>query len=736
VEVLESRVALTADVAVAVVDGDLTIQGGPEDNGVFIRQIALAEQTTPWPGARYEIFGSKTGGGRTVNYNTINGQSSVIVEGVINGVQIDLGDGDDVLAASRPQPNGGRPNANLPGLVTIDMGAGRDTAHLFIENHRRVEVDLGTGRDIISMRGCRLNVLNLVTEPASTSNLPGSELVFLSNMLAGGDVSVRGGGGSQEFRLSGVNTWYRGYLFISGGDGADLIELRQGVDTFAQNARLSGGSGDDVLRIEGNGRRSTGFINITGDAGDDLIEIFTLTNSLPPLSLRGVAVSGGSGIDTLRVDAPLSMNHIRVVNIDMLENRAAVDVTAAVVDGVLTIQGGPESNGVFIRQLPPALQMTTWPGARYEISGRRTARGITTVYNTISGQPSVVVEGVINGVEIDLGDGSDFLVASRPSPNGGRPNANLPGLVTINMGAGRDRLYLYIENHRRVDINLGTETDVLHMAGARLNSLNLVTEPAGPPSTKDPEFITLQNIVADGPVSLVGGGGTQKFAIKSVNPYRSDYRDEILVAGRNGDDQVIVSGLLDGFGRRLRLNGGGGDDCLFLFANGQISAELVVIDGGPGDDSIRISPSPQSSLSVDGEIRVFAGTGDDTFNMGGGFSSVIARQFNVQMGAGNDRTGLFFATIVGFFSADMGDGADELSITNLTIPSLNAASGDGDDTVLINKNTFLDVAVFDGGAGVADEWRVSTGVEPDEWSILGLTRINFETVFDNQQTTS
>jgi hypothetical protein len=80
----------------------------------------------------------------------------VIVDGVINGVQIDLGDGNDELAASRPQPNGGRPNANLLGLVTINMGAGRDRADLFIENHRQIDLDLGTGADRLTMGGCRL----------------------------------------------------------------------------------------------------------------------------------------------------------------------------------------------------------------------------------------------------------------------------------------------------------------------------------------------------------------------------------------------------------------------------------------------------------------------------------------------------------------------------------------------------------------------------------------------------
>src|SRR5688572_7681111 len=135
-ESLENRSLLAGNVLASVdASGLLTVTGDDEGNRINIRQLPASGSTTPWPGARYSIERGWTPRGQLPT--TINGQSAVIVEGV-KSVNIALHDGNDLMRVSSPN----RPGSitSLPGAVNIDLGRGRDGAHLNIENHQQVNV--------------------------------------------------------------------------------------------------------------------------------------------------------------------------------------------------------------------------------------------------------------------------------------------------------------------------------------------------------------------------------------------------------------------------------------------------------------------------------------------------------------------------------------------------------------------------------------------------------------------
>jgi hypothetical protein len=260
----------------------------------------------------------------------------------------------------------------------------------------------------------------------------------------------------------------------------------------------------------------------------------------------------------------------------------------------------------------------------------------------------------------------------------------------------------------------------------------VLTEPPEFLNRQDSDEVFLTNLVSGGPVSVLGGDGIQEYYVQGVN---SHYR-ELILTGGIGQDLIQIQNEVDGFARTLRLNGGANDDVLRIRANGPINASLVVFDGSSGNDTIEIRTvsSLLPPLSISGVVRVFGGSGNDVLRI---FESSAIEELDARMGNGNDSIRLGPGSGSTGINVDMGSGQDSLIVgSSFRHANLNVDFGTGDDTFVILQNSIIDRAVFDGGTGDGDEWRVSTGVEPDEWSIPDLTRINFETVFDNQQPSS
>lgn len=116
----------------------------------------------------------------------------MIVEGVKSGVNIALNDGNDRLKVVNPRPTDGTPfgpQVNLPGAVNIDQGAfGGDTT-LYVVNHQRMNVELGSDGSRLAIHGSEIFDLRVHGSGRA-------DRIELNNLRSRGNVWVYAGGAS------------------------------------------------------------------------------------------------------------------------------------------------------------------------------------------------------------------------------------------------------------------------------------------------------------------------------------------------------------------------------------------------------------------------------------------------------------------------------------------------------------------------------------------------------------
>jgi hypothetical protein len=292
VECLEVRTLLAGNIAVSVVDGVLTIRGDDQANYVSIRQIPQTF-TGAWPGASYEILTDASvlqaifKDSPAASPTAINGsrmQTTIQVSGVDRGVNINLHGADDGLFIGSGVSS--NPTVNLPGTVFIDAGAGDDDLRLYATNRTDTTISGGYGDDAILLGGGPFFQLAVQTNYAGVNNpngtggsiglvaltvngpmelrgSPGEEVVTI---LAGSVFNSRltmdfgGGTGSNFLRTFSVGQSgsrdlplieFRGPIFVTGGNRADLIELNSAFVFDSVTASL--GARDDQIRVNAAG---------------------------------------------------------------------------------------------------------------------------------------------------------------------------------------------------------------------------------------------------------------------------------------------------------------------------------------------------------------------------------------------------------------------------------------------------------------------------------------------------
>ena len=284
-ENLEARALLAGNVMVSVENNVLLVTGDNAANRIDIRQLPASGAATPWPGARYEIVGYvPTKGPPTL----VNGQRSVIVEGVKDGAKINMQGGNDSIWISRPRS--GDSLAAIPGKVDIDMGEGDDRATLYLINYQQVNVNLGKGADSTYIPG-KFFALNVVGDPTwQAGDPPGGDHIRLA-FSAAGPVSIDAGYGDNTIDGSLKTTTKYGTVDIKTGNGADKVSINTPTSVLAALMRIDTGHGSDSISLGEIKSRSNIGINTGG--GDDF------------LFFRDIEVSGylslwmGDGDDTL-----------------------------------------------------------------------------------------------------------------------------------------------------------------------------------------------------------------------------------------------------------------------------------------------------------------------------------------------------------------------------------------------------------------------------------------------------
>lgn len=238
---------------------------------------------------------------------------------------------------------------------------------------------------------------------------------------------------SRDFYFVG-NTNIRTFDSLAGGLGNDTISFEQ--SSLGVDVRLSSG----VLARAAAGMTMSGFENIIGSNLPDILSGDTNNNIFMPLQTTlggGERISGGGGMDTLRVDYSTNAL-VNLAGISMSPNQCSCDEPIAL--GPNWDVGG---NSVLLLYSPAMSRFEITGGATNDrLYGELTAAGgaPATNYNDrfLGMGGNDYIEGRVGDDYIDGGEGNDTLEAG----NGSDTVLGGPGndLITFDYGSsyGRD----------------------------------------------------------------------------------------------------------------------------------------------------------------------------------------------------------------------------------------------------------------------------------------------------------
>ena len=278
-EMLEARMALAGDVAVALEGELLTLRGDQLDNQVVLTRT---------------LAGNVVVAGQ--NGTLINGLPSVtLIRPTLNAVDIRTEGGNDVVTLRNMQ-------------IANDLN-----------------VDLGSGNDRLN---ASLAAPNLVGGNASILGDLGADTIALAGVTVREDLVVDGGLGALNATLSDVSVDKT--LSVIGGDANDIVTL----------ARLTAGSDLLIETKEGTDRvtltdvSANGLFVDTGENGVLGIEQVTLTRVR---TVEDLGIFTGKGNDTVNLTDVTSGKSL-IVSTDDGNDRIVATRVAAAVDAVF--EGG------------------------------------------------------------------------------------------------------------------------------------------------------------------------------------------------------------------------------------------------------------------------------------------------------------------------------------------------------------------------------------------------------------
>ena len=180
---------------------------------------------------------------------------------------------------------------------------------------------------------------------------------------------------------------------------------------------------------------------------------------------------------------------------------------------------------------------------------------------------------------------------------------------------------------------------------------------------------------------------------------------QLTATGLTGTTIDGVTSVNFGVVNTLTVNGGAGDDKIFLNATAAPIANNVTIDGGAGNDTISITGRFGANLVLTG------GAGLDTISVS---KSTVAVDLNLDAGDGNDRVTVSDSTVGRDAVIQSGMGNDSVTVSGTTVNrnlSLNDTGGNNTFRIT-NSSSRGDILV--GGAlgslGAGNDSLVMNGV--------------------------
>ncbi|MCA9262872.1 MAG: hypothetical protein KDA60_03445 [Planctomycetales bacterium] len=220
IESLENRRMMAGDVSVDVTGGgDLRIDGDNASNEIVIRGTDVQ--------GRFEIRGKQG--------TLVNGQQSIVVDGVTDDVRINLRNGDNRL----------------------EIEAGPQESDVTINDD--LQIRTGNGSDVILLDEVR------VLGTASINTGGGDDGFLGSEIRINGDFRWNSGSGDDVLLMDRMTI--RGRMRANMGSGDDVAFLYD--SEFFDGVQLSLGSGDDILGVAVSHARADVAVN--GGGGTDII---------------------------------------------------------------------------------------------------------------------------------------------------------------------------------------------------------------------------------------------------------------------------------------------------------------------------------------------------------------------------------------------------------------------------------------------------------------------------------
>ncbi len=578
------------------------------------------------------------------------------------------GDGDDVLV-------GGIANGSAAGLTavytndggndTFDGGDGTDLAYAYYTDRAGgVSFDLG--------------------------NLAGDSAITIDGIASGSLTSIervvfRGGLGNDVVRGGGTLDT------LVGNAGDDVLDGWYGNDT------LSGGLGNDTL-IGGEGLDTATYVNATAAVNVDL-------------RIQGVAQdTGGEGVDTL-------------IGIEYLTGSGFGD----------TLRGNDDFNLIIDNTVATATAALSQTDSLFGYGGNDSIL-VTRANATTTGTATVATN-----INMDGGDGDDFIelrggtLSTALATNaaglstatylalGATSNDRNVDVVTVDGGAGNDRIVLTGVASARVNagagtdivsismrgastvnnyqITLGTGADIIQLgvgatAGASTDvattaRANRVTDfEAGSAGDKF-ELTNFMNLgltgysansdaFASGHLRLVQQGGDLLLQVDRDGAAGAVNSFVTIFAIGNGYTGGFTAFNFDGFIGNLTLSGFSADETI-TGATGN-----DVLNGGDGNDRLFGEIGADGLFGGEGNDLLDGGLGADLMNCGAGNDSYVIDNIGDQItefgGGGTD-------TVLSSISYVLGADLENLILTGTA--AINATGNDGSNYIVGNtaRNT-------------------------------------------------
>ena len=600
---------------------------------------------------------------RQITQVDLGGNSdTAYIEAVSGDTTVSGGAGNDIMTVGR--------NSQLDGItaqLTVKGGSGDDI--LFVQdNANSDDVDgILTSNNLtgLGMTGyIDYGTFELLDMQLGSGN---NDLTIASTHNALTEINTAGGNDTTHVEtIDGTTT-------VKLGSGNDSINVSSSVGTLDGIQALlevQGGTGDDQLNVNdaGDAAENTGFLT------DNQIAGLGMTQGIDYGAFENLNLSLATGNNILTVYS----THTQATQIDATAGNDIIEIQA--IAGETTVKAGLGNNIVRVGNTAQTLQgiqgnlmvRGSLDNDLLQInnSGASTNQTVWLDDTTLSGldMGGYINYGAFDLLDIQLGGGSDELTITNTHH----------GQTSIDTAAGGDRLTVEAISGDTV-LKTGAGDDAIALGGASqmLDQIEAYLEIQGGTGrdllTLDDSGDTTDNTGILQDTYIAGLGMAEQLDYGALEVIS-------LALGRGNDTFTIVDTLTE----ETTLDTAVGNDAIYV----QAIAGGTTVKAGSGNDLIYVSNSNHRLDTIRDVLVINGGTDEDMLfldNSGDGSDRTVILSASTVHGAGMGAT-LDYAAIE-FFSLQLGQGQDTLTVQDTHNQSSYVDTGSGNDVVDVLSTT-------------------------------------------------